>query len=296
MSPAPPASPPGISVIVPVYRQWADVPALCTALKAQSLARAEFEILLVDNEPAAAPWPPDIGRDLCPNLRRLAAPAPGAYAARNAGAAEARGALLVFTDADCRPDPGWLAALALAASRTPARLLAGPVRMIAPADPGPCALYDMIRGIPQAAYVARGYAATANLAVPAAVFRALGGFDARRFSGGDAEFCRRAGRAGHALCLVEGAVVGHPAREDWAGTAQKARRIKGGQVAAGPWPRRLAWGLRTLVPPFRDIARFARSPHPARHRLIAISVRLALWGVELAETARLLAGGRPERR
>ena len=301
----PPAPDPGIcvpkiSVIVPVYRQWALVPALRAALGAQSLAPARFELVLADNEPGAAgPVPEDIAPlpgGPGPDTRRIAAARPGAYAARNAGAAAASGGLLVFTDADCRPEPDWLAALAAAAAETPRALLAGPVRMTAPARPGPCAIYDLVRGIPQGSYVSRGYAATANLAVPAAVFAALGGFDARRFSGGDAAFCRRAGRAGHALRLVAGAVVAHPARADWAGTALKARRIKGGQIAAGPWPRRIAWGLRTLAPPVRDIARFARSPHPARHRLIAVGVRLRLWGVELAETARLLAGGPPERR
>ena len=35
----------------------------------------------------------------------------GPAAARNAGAFEARGVLLVFTDADCAPEPGWISAL-----------------------------------------------------------------------------------------------------------------------------------------------------------------------------------------
>lgn len=283
-------------MIVPVFRHWDLVPALVDALRAQTFPPGRFEMLLVDNDPASGPAGLPRALDLPPNARVLAGPAPGSYGARNAGAVAARGALLAFTDADCRPDPGWLAALRAAADETPSHLLAGPVRVQGPAEPTPSAIYDMVRGIPQAAYVARGYAATANLAVPAKVFRALGGFDARRFSGGDAEFCRRAGRAGHPLRLVENAGVAHPARADWAETARKARRIKGGQIAAGPWPRRAAWTLRTLAPPLRDALGFARSAHPARHRRIAIALRLALWGVELIETARLLAGGAPERR
>ncbi len=144
--------------------------------------------------------------------------------------------------------------------------------------------------------MARGYATTANLALPAALFRELGGFDPERRSGGDAAFCRRAGAAGHRLALVPGAVVHHPCRTSWEALATKARRIKGGQIRAGPLPRRAAWVLRTLAPPLRDSAHYLASPHPARRRLQAVGVRFRLWGVELAETARLALGGTPERR
>ena len=80
--------------------------------------------------------------------------------------------------------------------------------------------------------------------------------------GGDADFCRRAGRAGHPLRLVAGAVVAHPARADWAELAAKARRVKGGQVAAGPLPRRAAWVLRSLCPPLTDSRLILAAPFP----------------------------------
>jgi len=280
-----------VSVIVPVHRHWAALPDLLAALAAQHRAPA-FEILVVNNDAPAAPPP----LELPPNARILDCPAPGSYAARNAGAAVARGRLLAFTDADCRPAPGWLAALAAAAAGTPDTLLAGPVQMRPPPDPNLYAIYDLVRGIPQARYVARGYATTANLAVPADVFHRLSGFDPARRSGGDAAFCRRAGRAGHPIRLVPEAVVGHPCRADWEALATKARRIKGGQIRAGPLPLRLAWLLRTLSPPVRDTCAYLASPHPWAWRRTAVAVRLRLWGVELAETARLLTGSEPERR
>ena len=284
---------PRLSVIVPVYRQWEHLPRLLAALAAQAGA-PDFEVIVVDNEPGAAAPAPAPPPGLA--LRRLPCAAPGSYAARPAGARAARGSALVFTDADCRPDPGWLAALARAGAETPGALLAGPVALVPTgAAPNPCEIYDMIRGIPQARYVARGYAATANLAVPRAVFEGLGGFDARRFSGGDAEFCRRAGAAGHPLRLVPGAVTYHPARADWAELAAKARRIKGGQIRGGPRGRRLAWALRTLLPPLRDARAYLRAEAPWRWRAIAVGLRLRLWGVELAEMLRLLAGGAPVR-
>jgi GT2 family glycosyltransferase len=285
-------SAPEISVIVPVYRQWELVPALLECLTAQSLGPGRFEILLVNN--AAPEAPPALA--LPSNARILPGPVPGSYAARNAGAAAARGRWLVFTDADCLPDPGWLAAMIAALEARPGALVAGPVQMIAPDDPNAYASYDLVRGIPQARYIARGYAATASLAVEREAFRALGGFDAARRSGGDAEFCRRAGAAGHGLVLAPDAVVRHPCREDWEALATKARRIKGGQISAGPLPRRIAWSMRTLSPPVRDTLAYLRAPHPATARAAAVAVRFRLWGVELAEMARLLAGGTPERR
>jgi glycosyltransferase involved in cell wall biosynthesis len=290
--PPSPAAAPRFSVIVPVYRQWGLAPGLLAALAAQRPARPDVEIVLVDNAPEDGP--PPLAPP--PNGRIVACAAPGSYAARNAGIAAARGRLLAFTDADCRPDPGWLAALDAAAvdDRT---LVAGPVRLEAAGEPpNAWEAYEILRGIPQERYVALGYAATANLMVPAAVFAAIGGFDAARRSGGDAAFCRRAGRLGYPVTLAPRAVVAHPARSDWAALALKARRVKGGQIAGGSAASRATWFVRTLTPPLRALARFLRADAPWPVRRAAIGVLFRLWGVELVETARLLAGGAPERR
>lgn len=290
---------PRFSVIVPVYRHWALVPELLAALEAQTIGAAAFEILIVDNDPVGGLPGPASEIALPGNARLLAERAPGADAARNAAAARARGRSFVFTDADCRPPPHWLAAFAAAEdaagdgmAEEGEALLAGPIRMTWGTPPSSCELFEALRGIPQERYARNGYAATANLAVPAAVFRRLGGFDAGRFSGGDADFCRRAGLP---VRLVPEAVTRHPCRADWADLSRKIRRVKGGQIAAGSRRRRLAWTLRTLTPPVRALARFARAEAPLAYRARAIGVLFALWGVELAETARLLAGGRPER-
>ena len=288
------AEEPLFSVIVPVYQQWERVPVLLAALRAQTLPPDSLEVLLVDNGAPEEDAAPDLA--LPDNVRILRERRPGSYAARNAGAAQARGAWLAFTDADCVPDPEWLAGFAEPREACSADLLAGPVRMTAPARPNAFAAYDLVRGIPQAAYVRRGYAATANLAVPATIFRALGGFDARRFSGGDAAFCRRAGAAGHAITLVPEATVSHPCRTGWDEITTKARRTKGGQIRGGSLPRRITWTLRTLSPPLRDTLAYLRAPFPVRTRAMAVAVRFGIWGVELAETVRLLAGGTPERR
>ncbi len=278
-----------ISVIVPVHRHWELLPVLLEALSAQSARQDSFEVLIVNNDAPEAPPP----LALPENARILPCEAPGSYAARNAGAAEAQGKWLVFTDADCRPVPAWLAALTVG---PPEGLRAGPVEMELPAEGNAFAIYDFMRGIPQARYVSHGYATTANLAAPRWIFEGAGGFDAARRSGGDAEFCRRRGVREHGLRLAPEAVVAHPCRASWEEIALKARRVKGGQVRAGPLRRRVLWTLRSLAPPLRDAFHYLKSPHPFRYRLTAIGVRFRLWGVELAEIVRLLAGKPAERR
>ena len=283
---------PFFTVIVPVYRQWDFVPRLLASLESQAWPAADVEILLVNNGPEDE-TPPLV---LPPNARLLTCLEPGSYAARNAGSAAARGKWLVFTDADCRPHPGWLAAFARVAAET-SDLLAGPIVAVCEASaPNPYQIYDRLRGIPQARYVRNGYAATANLAVARPVFEAAGGFDPARFSGGDAALCREAGRKGYRIRLVEAAVVDHPCRSTWQDLATKARRVKGGQIRSGPFGLRLQWFLRTLTPPLRATVRFLKAEAPFAQRRMAIGVLFRLWLVEIDETLRLLLGRRPERR
>ena len=272
------------SIIIPVYRDWDGLRVLLEALRVQ--ARDDVELIVVDNDPEGQSAPDDLPN---PGLEwRIAECAtPGSYAARNAGARLARSDFLIFTDADCRPAPGWLTAY-LKAPKPANALVAGPVTMQAGPNPGTWEIFDTVRGLHQEVFIRHGYAMTANLAVPRAVFDRMGGFDARRLSGGDAEFCRRARRQGHDLLLEPDACVFHPARKTRLELVLKARRIKGGQVAAGPLPRRIVWTLRSLVPPVREMLAYVSSEHPVRWRLIACRVRLVLWRVELHELVRLL--------
>lgn len=283
------------SVIVPVYRHWELVPKLLGGMREQTFPADRFEVILVDNDPAV-PAPP---LDLDANMRIVKCETPGSYAARNRGAADARGRWLVFTDADCLPRPDWLEALDRAISRDADHaLLAGPVDVVgSSSSPSPAEIYDIVKGIPQERYLGRGYAATANLAVSRPLFDLVGGFDGGRLSGGDADFCRRAGAKGYRIALVDDARVDHPARTDWREVVTKERRVKGGQLRAGPAGRRRLWLVRTLLPPVDIAASFlGRRRHPLRYRLVACGVLTAIWIVGIVEAVRLLAGGTPERR
>lgn len=292
-----PSAGPVVSVIVPVFNQWDLLPALVDCVKAQSLPEKDFELLLIDNGSDCVP----VLDDEFDFARCLSCSAPGSYAARNYGAAYARGKFFVFTDADCRPRRDWLRELigSVSPAQSANTVVAGAVAIVPRnrEDLNAVELYDTVMGIPQALYVKRGYGVTANLMVPAAAFGQLGGFDARRFSGGDAEFCRRATAAGFQLRYCSTAVVDHPARVDMQSLITKARRIKGGQLGAGPVPRRLQYGIRTFLPPVRAWSRAARAPGwTCKQRTIVCIVQARLWLAELSELFRLLLGKQPERR
>jgi GT2 family glycosyltransferase len=282
------------SVIVPVYNDWHRVPYLLECLERQTFKHENFEVILVDNASDRFS-PPD---SMPPNARIEHCRARGSYAARNEGIKHAAGNWLVFTDADCRPRPDWLENLMTVAEQSTARpanqpssepanqqtLLAGAVHMVSDSQtPNLYEIYDLVRGIPQDWYVKRGYAATANLALPAELMARLGGFDAGRISGGDAELCGRARQAGARLRYVPDAVVEHPARSSWRELRAKVRRIKAGQIAAGDWKRR----FRSLLPPVIEIWRCLRvTGRPFKHRLTAMMVQFALWPVELRAALR----------
>lgn len=284
-----------VSVIVPVYEQWHLIPDLLRSFELQDTDGMAVELLLVDNGSTRLQSPDKLPA----NCRILTCKEAGSYAARNFGVQASTGEILVFTDADCVPRDGWLAALVGALDDTENRIVAGGIEMNAGTrQPNIYQKYDLIRGIPQEWYVYRGYAATANIATSRTLFDRIDGFDAKRKSGGDADFCRRATARGAQLQFVRDAVVEHPARSTWHEVSTKARRIKGGQIRHQRSRKKLAVVIfRTLMPPVIAYFRFARAKRwPLHYRLTAILIQTGLWSVEVVELLRLIAGGIEERR
>lgn len=284
-------SAPRVSVVAPTYHDWARAADLVRALQSQTMP--DFEILLVNNAPDDPP-PGDFPAD--PRLRVLTEGAPGSYAARNCGAAAARGRHLAFTDSDCRPEPGWLAAL-LAAAESHEGLISGRVEMVSDARPmhrlNWAESYDYFFGINQDVYARDGVAATASLCVPRALFAAAGGFDAALMSGGDVDFCRRAARhfkgPGPALVHCPQAVLRHPLRADLAALLAKARRVAGGRAARDGW-RALPV---TLAPPLVRLRILVQKPSPGGQARLKAGLLIArVKTLEIAETLAVLVLGR----
>lgn len=156
-------SSPAVSVIVPARDAAVTLPALLDALAEQADVRG-FEVLVVDDgsrdtTAAIAAAHPVV--DLV-----LAGAGAGPGAARNVALALARAPVLAFTDSDCVPAPGWLAA-GLRAMES-ADLVQG--RVVAASPCGPWDRTVRVEGL-------SGLWETANLFTRTADVRAVGGFE-----------------------------------------------------------------------------------------------------------------------
>jgi GT2 family glycosyltransferase len=199
---------PTVSVVIPVRNAGADLGRLIAALAEQTVGSDAFEVVVGDD--GSTDGSTAGIADAYAFVRVVPSGRQNSYAARNAAAHAARGSVLAFTDADCRPDPGWLEA-GLAAL-TDADVVAGAIRFVAPSRPSVWDLIDIDTFLDQKRAVATGGAATANLFVRSDLFERLGGFDATLPSGGDYDLVRRAVQAGSRLRYAPAAMVAHPTR------------------------------------------------------------------------------------
>jgi GT2 family glycosyltransferase len=235
-----------VSVIIPVRDDEEGLVRGLEALSEQSLDRSQLEVIVAD----------DGSQSLDVDRVRAALPAvvvtrdrpQGSYAARNRAAGIARGSILAFCDADCRPAVDWLEAGIKALQQ--ADVVAGAVRFETPRRPTVWTLLDVDAFLDQEWRVRQGSAATANLFVRREVYVSLGGFDSSLPSGGDSDFVSRATRSGHRLMYAPEAVVFHRSRDDGRAFLGKVWRINWSHAAretrAGRRPRALR--LRQWIP------------------------------------------------
>ncbi|GIW30813.1 MAG: glycosyl transferase [Meiothermus sp.] len=96
---------PTVSVVVPA-RNEEEMIGACL----ESILRQEpppYEVILVDN--GSTDRTGEIGRSL--GVRVIYQPQPGLHIARQTGLEAASGEVVAATDADCRVEPGWIAAI-----------------------------------------------------------------------------------------------------------------------------------------------------------------------------------------
>jgi glycosyltransferase involved in cell wall biosynthesis len=209
---------PRVTVVVPTYGRPALLSRCLGALAAQTLPRAEYEVIVVSDGPdertrqciAASPC-----RVKHLELERHSGPA----AARNTGWRAAAAPVAAFTDDDTIPSSDWLAA-GLAALEQGCDAVSGRVVMPIPQPPT-----DYER---DAARLAHSEFVTANCFVTIAMLEAVGGFD-ERF-----ELAWREDSDLHFKLLTRGAVVRraplalveHPVRPaPWGVSLEQQRKV-----------------------------------------------------------------------
>ncbi|HKP15860.1 MAG TPA: glycosyltransferase [Gemmatimonadaceae bacterium] len=205
---------PAFSVVVPTYQRPASLARCLDALVAQTLDRARFEVIVVDDGSAEPPRGIVASVAASIDVRLIEQANAGPATARNAGAQASRGAYIVFTDDDCRPDPGWLSAIDGEAVRHPGCAIGG--RIVNALDDGLYStasqllvefLYEYfnVDGSEGRFFI------TSNLALPRESFHRIGGFDVTfpLAAAEDRDLCERWREAGLAMLYSADAIVHH---------------------------------------------------------------------------------------
>ncbi|MFX0540920.1 glycosyltransferase [Roseovarius sp. S4756] len=235
------ASAPQTSVVIPLYNDAASIGQVLAALDRQTTDRS-FEVIVVDDGST------DDGPNLVrPPARLIRQTNAGPAAARNHGAAIARGDALLFLDADCIPPENWLAEMSDA--------LKGPgfdavMGTLVAANDGLVPRLVQLEIEDRYLGMARAVDGVDFIACPScgmrrAVFEKVGGFDRRLRQAEDVELAYRLTGLGYRIAFVDTAPVAHAHQSGWLEfLAVKYRRAKGrmqvfrmfpGKVKADTW-------------------------------------------------------------
>ena len=210
------ASPVAATVVVPTRDRPDQLRACLAALDAQ--AGADLEVVVVDDASRDAGAVAAVVAS-SPRARLVRGEGRGPAAARNLGAASAAAPVVCFTDDDCRPEPGWLAALLArfdtgGSEVSEVDAVAGPTLTGVAGNPWSTASQVVTNHLMAASLEPStgrlGFAPTSNLACRAEVARTLP-FDERYplAAGEDREWCARLREQGGQLVFEPAGRVWH---------------------------------------------------------------------------------------
>ncbi len=267
----------GLSIIVPAYNEAGRIGFCLDALRAQTVlappeVHGPVEIIVVDDgsqdETASV-----VGRY---SVQLICQPHRGSAVARNLGAAVARGELLLFTDADCRPHPDWAARMAAVFADRRVAAAKGLLRSDQRA---------LVARLAQAEYSEKetrmlgreqvAFADTAAAAFRASVFREMGGFREDLPAVEDTELSFRLAASGHRIVVAPGAWVYHQHPETLGQYAR--RKFRYGR-----------WGARVYLAFPKRLVDDSRTPWSMRFQLVAVPFLLVLSSLIVVS---LLQGG-----
>ncbi len=263
------AGDPQASVVVPT-RDRPRALARCLAALRDQVGIA-LEVVVVDDG-SRDPQAVERALEGVPEARLVRLDGRGPAAARNAGVRAARGRVVLMTDDDCVPAPGWAAALAAAVEQRSA-LAAGVTEFDATRR-----LVAASETIVQHAERRGGFVATRNLAIPRELALAVP-FDERfREAGGeDREWGRRLAERGTPVVHVDAARLRHEPELDvrrfWRQHVRYGRAARTDPAVGAPDPRATAGlvvagfsrgarvGLLVMVAQAATVMGFARRRH-----------------------------------
>ena len=184
------------SIIIPTYNRPERLASCLEAIARLNYPRDLFEVIVVDDgskTPLDATVAPSKDKI---NIQLLRQENAGPAAARNKGAEVAKGEYLAFTDDDCQPTADWLNNFAAGFVDAPEAMIGG--RTINALDNNlfSTASQKLIDYLYEYYNPAKGkdaFFASNNIAMPAAGFRALNGFDVSfpLAAAEDRDFCDR---------------------------------------------------------------------------------------------------------
>jgi glycosyltransferase involved in cell wall biosynthesis len=223
------SAPPRISVIIPTYQRRASLERTLTALAAQTIDAADYEVIVAIDGSDDGTRGMVAAFEAPYALTFIWQPNAGRAAARNAGIARARGELVVFFDDDMEPVPACLAAHLEAHPPGARRAVVGPVPIpVNPADP-PVVEYRrrttdaLLQRLGQPGYQP-GFRDmyTGNLSVRRDVLEEVGAFDASftLYGHEDYEIALRFAAAGVSLGYCPAAIACQRYEKDFPGLAR----------------------------------------------------------------------------
>jgi len=250
-----------VSLIVPIRNAEGHVESLIEAIS--GLICGDLEVIVVDNNSQDATWERlramrrGLGREF---LLLREDGSTNSYAARNCGIRAARGDILVFTDADCRPKADWLVQMAGEFRVPRVGLVAGAIQSAGGSSW--IERYSSRHGMLSQSYTLRhpylGYGQTASLAIRRSVLQDIGMFRPNMVSGGDADLCWRAIRGGWQLAYAPESIVFHhhrsSLRELWEQWYRYGRghkhlcRLHGQSVLPSSWHSVLSERITPYIP------------------------------------------------
>ena len=270
---------PSFSIIVPTWNRPHELRACLGALARLDYPKSCFEVIVVDDgsEPALDPTHFNGLDGRATWLRQSNA---GPAEARNAGAVKAQGRYLAFTDDDCMPSPDWLNGFARAFRQAPQALVGGRTANGLPTNTYSTASQLIVNAAMDyflATHSKFQFFASNNLAIPADLFRAIGGFDVSFRTSEDRDFCDRWVRNGHRLFYAPNALIQHYHELTLAGfLCQHFGYGKGANRFHRARAQRGAEPFRPELSFYRSVFQYSLSHDK---RMLSVAVLLFLWQV-----------------